>query len=147
LPFLKELAEVRGAAKKVYSIINTNSAIDVYKESGKKLDNMKGSIRFDNVFFNYPQRPDAKILKGLSLSIPAGRTVALVGSSGGGKSTVVSLLQRFYLPNSGKIYIDDSDIAELDLNWLRSQTSLVSQEPALFSSTIRFFFKFTENLN
>jgi len=138
LPFIKELAEVKGAAKKVFSVINTNSAIDVYKESGKKLDNLKGSIRFENVFFNYPQRPDAKILKGLNISISAGRTVALVGSSGGGKSTVVSLLQRFYLPNSGKIFIDECDITELDLNWLRSQTSLVSQEPVLFSTSIKF---------
>ncbi|CAF1063871.1 unnamed protein product, partial [Brachionus calyciflorus] len=107
LPFFKDLAEARGAAKKIMDIIDTKSAIDVFDQTkGIKLNDLKGEIEFDNVVFSYPQRKEFTILKGLSFRIPAGKTVALVGSSGGGKSTVVSLLQRFYLPSSGQIKID-----------------------------------------
>ncbi len=81
LPYLKELAEAKGAAKKIYNIIDTKSAIDVFKEkTGKTLTQLSGQVQFENVHFSYPQRPDAKILKGLNLNIPAGKTVALVGS-------------------------------------------------------------------
>ncbi|RMZ93879.1 multidrug resistance 1, partial [Brachionus plicatilis] len=138
LPYIKELAEARGAAKKIFDIIDTKSTIDVFEQKdGLQLSNLKGEIEFDNVVFSYPQRKEANVLKGLSFKIPAGKTVALVGSSGGGKSTVVSLLQRFYLPQSGSIKIDGYTIDTLDLNWLRSQTALVSQEPILFTNTIR----------
>ncbi|CAF0894843.1 unnamed protein product [Brachionus calyciflorus] len=138
LPFFKDLAEARGAAKKIMDIIDTKSAIDVFDQTkGIKLDDLKGDIEFDNVVFSYPQRKEFTILKGLSFKIPAGKTVALVGSSGGGKSTVVSLLQRFYLPSSGQIKIDGHKIEDLDLNWLRSQTALVSQEPILFTNSIK----------
>lgn len=138
LPYVKELAEARGAAKKIFDIIETKSAIDVFEQKdGLQLNDLKGDIEFDNVVFSYPQRKDVNVLKGLSFKIPAGKTVALVGSSGGGKSTVVSLLQRFYLPASGSIKIDGYSIDSLDLNWLRSQTALVSQEPILFTNTIR----------
>jgi ATP-binding cassette, subfamily B (MDR/TAP), member 1 len=82
LPFLRELAEAKGVAKKIYSIIDTKSEIDVFseKKNGIKLDKLQGSVSFESVYFNYPQRPDARILKGLNLNIPAGLTVALVGS-------------------------------------------------------------------
>ena len=81
LPFLKELAEARGAAKKIYDIIDTKSKIDVFdNKGGKTLSEIKGSVVFENVFFSYPQRAEATILKGLNLNIPAGKTVALVGS-------------------------------------------------------------------
>nr|UOU03322.1 ATP-binding cassette subfamily B1-like 3-1 [Brachionus rubens] len=137
LPFFKELAEARGAAKKILDIIETKSSIDVFDQTGVKPETLKGEIEFDNVFFSYPQRTDATILNGLSFKIQAGKTVALVGSSGGGKSTVVSLLQRFYLPTSGSIKIDGQRIEDLDLVWLRSQTALVSQEPILFTHSIK----------
>nr|QNH67870.1 ATP-binding cassette transporter subfamily B member 1-like protein X3 [Brachionus rotundiformis] len=138
LPYVKELAEARGAAKKIFDIIDTKSAIDVFEQKdGLQLNSLKGDIEFDNVSFSYPQRKEVKVLKGLSFKIPAGKTVALVGSSGGGKSTVVSLLQRFYLPESGLIKIDGYPVDTLDLNWLRSQSALVSQEPILFTNTIK----------
>jgi ABC-type bacteriocin/lantibiotic exporter with double-glycine peptidase domain len=80
-PFLKELVEAREAAKKIYHIIDTKSKIDVFDDKGgKTLRQIKGSIQFENVFFSYPQRTEATILKGLNLNIPAGKTVALVGS-------------------------------------------------------------------
>lgn len=137
LPYLKDLAEARGAAAKVYSLIDKVSSIDVFTSKGKKLNELKGNIQFKDVVFSYPQRKDATILKGLNLSIPAGKTIALVGSSGGGKSTVISLLERYYLPLSGSILIDGEKIEDLDLNWLRDQMALVSQEPILFTNTIK----------
>lgn len=80
LPYLKDLAEARGAASKVFEILNTKSTIDVFDSEGKKPSAVKGDIQFENVEFSYPTRPEAKILKGLNLKIPAGKTVALVGS-------------------------------------------------------------------
>lgn len=80
LPYLKDLAEAKGVAKKIFEILDTKSAIDVFESKGKKPGNFKGDIEFENVHFSYPTRPEAKILKGLNLKIPAGKTVALVGS-------------------------------------------------------------------
>lgn len=80
LPFLKDLAEAKGAAKKVYDILETKSAIDVFETNGKELGSLRGEIEFEDVEFSYPQRKDVKILKGLNFKIPAGKTVALVGS-------------------------------------------------------------------
>jgi ATP-binding cassette subfamily B (MDR/TAP) protein 1 len=137
LPYLKDLAEARGAAAKVYALIDKISDIDVFTSKGKELKQVQGNIEFKDVVFSYPERKDAIILKGLNLNIPAGKTIALVGSSGGGKSTVISLLQRFYLPTSGQITIDGEKIEDLDLNWFRSQMALVSQEPILFTNTIK----------
>jgi ABC-type multidrug transport system fused ATPase/permease subunit len=111
--------------------------IDIHKIGGEKPSNFSGSIQFNKVHFNYPSRAEAKILQGLSLDIPAGKTVALCGSSGGGKSTVIQLLQRFYDPDEGVVSVDGINIKDLDLNWLRSQMALVSQEPVLFATTIR----------
>lgn len=140
LPFLKDLAEAKAAAYKVFDIIETKSLIDTREEAnsaGKKLDKLRGEIKFRKVSFSYPTRSSTTILKELNLDIESGKTVALVGSSGSGKSTIVSLLQRFYLPDSGSITIDDEKIENLDLNWLRSQMALVSQEPILFSISIK----------
>jgi ATP-binding cassette subfamily B (MDR/TAP) protein 1 len=139
IPFLSELAAARGAAKKVYKILDQKSKIDVLDKTvqGKKPERLTGNIVFENIFFSYPSRPEASILNGLNLSIPAGKTIALVGSSGGGKSTVIGLVQRFYLPNTGTIRIDGEKIEDFDLNWLRSQMALVQQEPVLFGTTIR----------
>lgn len=79
-PFLNDVGEARGAARRVYDIIDTKSAIDIFDAPGKVLSNLNGDVEFDNVVFSYPQRPDLRILKGLNLRIPGGKTVALVGS-------------------------------------------------------------------
>lgn len=97
---------------------------------------MKGDIDFENVFFRYPSRPDVPILNGLSAKVTSGETVALVGSSGNGKSTCIQLLQRFYDPTEGRIYIDGHDIKQFNLSWLRSNIAVVGQEPVLFATTI-----------
>lgn len=97
----------------------------------------KGEIVFENVSFNYPNRPEAKVLTGLSFTAKVGETVALVGESGSGKSTTVQLLEQFYQPNGGHIYLDGRPIESYPLDWFRSQISLVQQEPILFSYSIR----------
>ncbi|KAM7280163.1 hypothetical protein ACFE04_007297 [Oxalis oulophora] len=104
---------------------------------GEILDNVSGQVEFSHVEFAYPSRPDSIILKDFCLKVSAGETVALVGGSGSGKSTVISLLQRFYDPLVGEILLDEVPIQKLQLKWLRSQMGLVSQEPALFGSTIK----------
>ncbi|KAB1999111.1 hypothetical protein ES319_D12G138200v1 [Gossypium barbadense] len=130
-------SKARSAAASIFAIIDRKSKIDPSDESGTTLENVKGDIELSHVSFKYPLRPDIQIFQDLNLSIPAGKTVALVGESGSGKSTVISLLQRFYDPNSGHITIDGVEIQTLQLKWLRQQMGLVSQEPILFNETIR----------
>uniref|UniRef100_A0A3B4AP39 Mitochondrial potassium channel ATP-binding subunit n=1 Tax=Periophthalmus magnuspinnatus TaxID=409849 RepID=A0A3B4AP39_9GOBI len=96
-----------------------------------------GRVDFMNVSFSYPTRPGHQILKKLNLTLPPCKTVAIVGESGGGKSTVASLLERFYDPNSGVVMLDGLDIRTLDLSWLRGQViGFINQEPVLFGSSI-----------
>jgi len=102
-----------------------------------KPKSMTGDIRFENVSFSYPSRPGQAILEDVSITIPANKTTALVGSSGAGKSTIISLLQRFYDINCGKITVDGHDLKSLDLKWLRQQIGYVQQEPNLFGLSIR----------
>ena len=96
-----------------------------------------GDIRFSNVRFSYPSRPDVPILNGISFKAKRGQTIALVGSSGSGKSTCVQLLQRFYDPASGSVSVDGHQVSEYNLRWLRQHIGVVSQEPILFQATIR----------
>ncbi|KAK7065959.1 ATP-binding cassette, sub-B (MDR TAP), member 8 [Halocaridina rubra] len=96
-----------------------------------------GTIEFDRVSFAYPTRPHQTVLKNFSLRIPAGRVVALVGASGGGKSTVAQLVERFYDVDGGAIRIDGSDIRSLDPAWLRGRVvGFINQEPVLFATSI-----------
>uniref|UniRef100_A0A665X3G6 Mitochondrial potassium channel ATP-binding subunit n=1 Tax=Echeneis naucrates TaxID=173247 RepID=A0A665X3G6_ECHNA len=96
-----------------------------------------GRVDFMNISFSYPTRPGHEILNKFNLTLPPGKTVAIVGESGGGKSTVASLLERFYDPNSGVIMLDGLDIKTLDLSWLRGQViGFINQEPVLFGSSI-----------
>ncbi|KAG8924894.1 GTPase-activating protein, partial [Tulasnella sp. 408] len=125
------------AAAKLFATIDRVPPIDSADEGGLRPDKVVGRITFDNVVFNYPSRPDVPILKGLNLDISAGTSIALVGASGTGKSTVVSLVERFYDPLSGAVKLDGVDIKELNIKWLRQQIGLVQQEPVLFSTSIR----------
>lgn len=111
--------------------------IDSADPSGLKPASVQGHIALSNVSFHYPSRPDVPILKDLSLTFQAGRTSALVGASGSGKSTIVSLVERFYDPLEGSVQLDGVDVKSLNVKWLRSQIGLVSQEPTLFKDTIR----------
>ena len=102
----------------------------------KTLDKVRGEITFEDVHFSYPVRPDIQVLKGLSFTAKPKQTVALVGESGCGKSTVVSLLERLYKQSSGSVKVDGVPIEELEIGWLRSQMGLVGQEPVLFAASI-----------
>ena len=126
----------RGAAAKLYSTIDLVPSIDSASEEGLKPSTVVGEISLENIDFNYPARPDVQILKNLNITFPTGKTTALVGASGSGKSTIISLVERFYDPLAGSVRLDGVDIRELNLKWLRSQIGLVSQEPTLFSTKI-----------
>jgi ATP-binding cassette subfamily B (MDR/TAP) protein 1 len=112
-------------------------AIDSSSPFGLKPDIVKGDISFNNVSFSYPSRMETNVFDGFSLHIPSGKTVALCGASGGGKSTVVQLLERFYDVSSGSITLDGIDIRSLNVRWLRSQIGVIFQEPKLFALSIR----------
>ena len=90
----------------------------------------------ENVTFHYPARPELQVLNALTVSLNPGQTLALVGPSGCGKSTVVSLLERFYEPQSGCLKVDQQDIRDLNIRWLRQNIGIVSQEPILFDTSI-----------
>ncbi|MFS8012126.1 putative ABC-type xenobiotic transporter [Helianthus anomalus] len=136
-PSMSAFAKARVAAAKIFQIIDHKPSVDKNGETGIELDSISGLVELKDVNFSYPSRPDVKILNNFSLSVPAGKTIALVGSSGSGKSTVVSLIERFYDPTSGQVMLDGHDIKGLKLKWLRQQIGLVSQEPALFATTIQ----------
>ncbi|XP_050194817.1 ATP-dependent translocase ABCB1 [Myiozetetes cayanensis] len=135
-PSIEAFASARGAAYVIFNIIDNEPQIDSYSEAGYKPDHIKGNLEFKNVYFNYPSRPDVEILKGLNLKISSGQTVALVGSSGCGKSTTVQLIQRFYDPKEGMVTIDGQDIKTLNVRYLREIIGVVNQEPVLFATTI-----------
>jgi len=136
-PYAEALATARSAAGKIYRIIDRVPHIDSSSNKGLKPKSLHGNIKFSNIFFNYPSRKDVKILQGFSLEIPQGKTVALVGSSGCGKSTCIQLAQRFYDPESGGVEIDGTNIKELNIGWLRDQIGVVGQEPVLFDFSIK----------
>ncbi|KAG2121897.1 P-loop containing nucleoside triphosphate hydrolase protein [Suillus clintonianus] len=136
-PELQAITRACGAAAKLFATIERVPDIDSANPGGLKPAKITGEITFKDVKFNYPSRADVPILKGINITFPAGKTTALVGASGSGKSTIVSLTERFYDPLSGSVTLDGTDLRELNIKWLRSQIGLVSQEPVLFATTIR----------
>ncbi|KAI3444981.1 hypothetical protein Pfo_001646 [Paulownia fortunei] len=127
----------QASAFKMFETINRKPTIDAYDTNGKILNDIRGDIELRDVCFSYPARPKENIFSGFSLFIPSGTTAALVGQSGSGKSTVISLIERFYDPLAGKVLIDGIDLREFQLNWIRSKIGLVSQEPVLFTASIK----------
>jgi ABC-type bacteriocin/lantibiotic exporter with double-glycine peptidase domain len=134
---LPDQKKARDSTKTAFEIIERTSKIDSLSNDGIKLDNVVGNIEFKNVDFEYSTRPGIKILNNFNLSIKNGQSNALVGSSGCGKSTTIALLLRFYDVANGSVLLDGVDIRELNLQWLRSQIGIVSQEPVLYDCTIR----------
>ncbi|ETI48242.1 hypothetical protein F443_07713, partial [Phytophthora nicotianae P1569] len=124
------------AGKAIVNLRDREPPIDSFDEKGLRPAQLEGRIEFQNVTFRYPTRPEITVLKNYNLTIEAGQTVAFCGPSGGGKSTCVSLIERFYDPVEGQVLLDGVDTKELNLNWLRSQIGLVGQEPTLFIGTI-----------
>ncbi|XP_070490856.1 mitochondrial potassium channel ATP-binding subunit [Chironomus tepperi] len=130
---------IRGltAGARVFEYMIVEPKIDLI--SGRVIDDndLRGEIRFENVNFSYPSRPDQAVLKDFSLTLKSGQTVALVGMSGSGKSTVAQLLERFYEPSSGAIYLDDIKLSELSPLWLRNDViGYIDQQPILFACSI-----------
>jgi ABC-type multidrug transport system fused ATPase/permease subunit len=124
-----------GSTEHLMNIIAEETEEQIHK--GERTDPIHGDVAFDKVTFHYPQRKDIKVLDELSFSAKRGDKIALVGASGAGKSTIASLLQRFYSPTSGAYTIDGIDVNDISLNHLRENMALVPQEVILFSGTIR----------
>ncbi|CAM8951472.1 unnamed protein product [Rhodiola kirilowii] len=137
LPNLSFISEATAASTRIGEMIDRTPDIDSEEQKGKIPAIVRGDIEFKDVHFHYPSRPDSQILKDFNLKVDAGQTVGLVGSSGSGKSTIISLLQRFYNPAKGNILLDGYKIKKIQLSWLRSQMGLVNQEPILFATSIR----------
>ncbi|WZZ87183.1 hypothetical protein YC2023_115762 [Brassica napus] len=133
---LKYLSEAVVAGERIIKVIKRVPDIDSENPEGQILEKIKGEVQFKHVKFMYPSRPETPIFDDFCLRVPSGKTVALVGGSGSGKSTVISLLLRFYDPVHGEILLDGVSINMLQVNWLRLQMGLVSQEPALFATSI-----------
>jgi len=132
-----EAGDAQIAAASVFELIDRKPAIDATSEDGLKPAKVIGGIELRGVDFVYPHRPNVQIFAKFSLVVPAGEHMALVGESGSGKSTVVALIERFYDPTAGAVLLDGVDIRRLNVRWLRQQIGLVSQEPALFATTIK----------
>ncbi|KAJ5513074.1 ABC transporter integral membrane type 1 [Penicillium fimorum] len=132
--FYSELMKGVGAASRLFELQDRQPTIHPTK--GLKVETARGPIRFENVTFSYPTRPAVKIFREVNFEIPQGTNVAIVGPSGGGKSTIASILLRFYNPTEGRVLINGKDIKEMNAKSLRRKIGVVSQEPVLFSGTI-----------
>jgi ATP-binding cassette, subfamily B, bacterial len=129
-----DIQRAAGAAERLADLLNEHPAIQAPAVPVRLPSPLRGQIAFDDVTFAYPTRPGQSALRGLSLTVEQGETVALVGPSGAGKTTVLQLLLRFYDPVSGVIRLDGTDIATLDPRALRGAIGLVPQEPVIFSA-------------
>lgn len=124
-----------GATENLMAIIHQDSEIELMK--GELKPEISGSVRFNNVLFSYPQRKDIEVLKGINLLVEKNQTIALVGSSGAGKSTIASLLLNYYPLTGGAIEFDGNNIADIDVTHLREHMAIVPQEVLLFAGSIR----------
>jgi len=136
-PSVTAFAEGQGASYRMFKTIERKPDIDIYDTTGIILEDIRGDVELKDVYFSYPSRSKHLVFHGLSLRVASGTTMALVGESGSGKSTVISLVERFYDPLAGEVLIDGVDIRRMKLGWIRQNIGLVSQEPVLFSTTIR----------
>jgi len=140
---IAKIFEGIGASGRIFFLLDRIPSIPTQSKKGEepkvllKPESMEGRIDFDDVTFEYPSRPDINVLDGYTLTLSPGTTTALVGSSGSGKSTVVALLQRFYDVKGGSISIDDNNLKDLDVEWLRQHIGYVQQEPQLFGLSVR----------
>lgn len=132
-----DLAKGSDAVGSVFAVLDRYTRIEPDDPEGYQPEKITGRVELRDVDFAYPARPDVMIFKGFSINIEAGKSTALVGQSGSGKSTIIGLIERFYDPLKGTVKIDGRDIRSFHLRSLRKHIALVSQEPALFAGTIR----------
>jgi len=136
VPAVGEIAKASAAAEGLFEIIDRKSKIDPLSSDGRQPNSVVGHLRLENVSFAYPSRPAVKILHGLTLDFEAGKTTAIVGASGSGKSTVFALLTRWFDADTGSVLLDGEDVGRLNIHWLRRRMGYVQQEPILLNDTI-----------
>ncbi len=132
--FYASIQKSIGASEKLMDILQEDTEDKIFKGTEKPV--ITGTISFNNVRFTYPQRNDIEVLKGISFSIESNQTLALVGSSGGGKSTIANLLLNYYSVNDGDILFDGTNVKDIELNHLRKHIAVVPQDVILFAGTI-----------
>ncbi len=133
----REFQEINIALERLNDVFEAKPEEDPTKQALINMPRIRGHIKFDNVTFRYPTRPDRNALQNVTLEILPGQTIALVGRSGSGKTTFANMLLRLHQPNDGRIYVDGYDLRQVALNSLRSQIGVVPQDVFLFSGTIR----------
>ena len=133
------MGKAKHAAQQLKILFDRQPTIDTWSTDGDQLleGSVSGSIEFRDVHFRYPTRAEVPVLRGLNLTVKPGQYVALVGASGCGKSTTIQLLERFYDPLAGGVFLDGKDISSYNVNSYRSFLALVSQEPTLYQGTVR----------
>ena len=134
---MAELQRAAGATERLVELLGTTDAVADPAAPQALPAGGRGAIRFEDVRFHYPTRPEAPALDGISLTVEPGETVALVGPSGAGKSTIFQLLQRFYDPASGRITLDGIDLREMERTAFRAAMALVPQDPVIFATSAR----------
>ncbi|MEY1556343.1 ABC transporter transmembrane domain-containing protein [Yoonia sp. R2331] len=132
-----ELQRAAGATERLVELLNAKDSVQDPVKADHLPAKVAGEISFENVKFSYPARPSIAALDGVSLSVKPGETVALVGPSGAGKTTIIQLLLRFYDPQSGVIRLDGQDLTKLDRAAFRHHIALVPQDPVIFADTAR----------
>jgi ATP-binding cassette subfamily B (MDR/TAP) protein 1 len=135
--FAGDMGKAKNAATELRKLFDRQPKVDPWSKDGEKVEHVDGTIEFRDVHFRYPTRPDVPVLRGLSLTVKPGQYVALVGASGCGKSTTIALMERFYDPLAGGVYVDGREISRLNVSEYRKHLALVSQEPTLYQGTIK----------
>lgn len=131
------MGKAKQAAQELKILFDRKPTIDAWSEDGARFESCEGTVEFRDVHFRYPTRPEQPVLRGLDLIVKPGQYVALVGASGCGKSTTIALLERFYDPLVGGIFVDGKEISSLNISDYRSHIALVSQEPTLYQGTVK----------
>ena len=143
--FTADFNKAMVAAARVFQLLDRKPLIDTNPSAGLKLNQVDGNVKLKEAQFTYPTRQNIQILNRLNLSIKTGESIALVGESGCGKSTVIQLIQRFYDLNDGSLELEGNNIQALNLPYVRSKLGIVSQEPVLFDRSIVENIKYGDN--